>query len=110
MRNSALAIALVAMCAGVVSVPAAAQQRQQTARPAPPPQGGQGQQGQGGGWGRGPGGPGMGMGPPSPERMFAEMDANHDGAISKAEFTAFHARHHPMGPPPGDGRGPPPRR
>jgi hypothetical protein len=35
---------------------------------------------------------------------FAEIDANHDGSISQAEFDAFHAAHRPEGR--GDGRGP----
>lgn len=32
---------------------------------------------------------------------FAEIDANHDGSISQAEFDAFHAAHKPDGREPG---------
>lgn len=33
-----------------------------------------------------------GEGPPSPDRMFARIDANHDGSISRSEFMTFHAQ------------------
>jgi hypothetical protein len=66
---------------------------------------------------RGPGGPGGPGGMPSPERMFAMMDANHDGVISRGEFLEAHRRMMERhgdggerhGPPPGD-RGAPPAR
>ena len=72
-----------------------------TGRPAGRPQGpppmGMEQGGPGGPGGRGPGGRG---GPPDPAALFARMDADHDGVVSKAEFMAFLP-----GPPPGGGRG-----
>jgi hypothetical protein len=42
-----------------------------------------------------PGGRGMGPGPatrPSLDEIFSRMDTNHDGMISKSEFTAFHEK------------------
>lgn len=58
-------------------------------------------------------GPGRGMGRPDPARMFAMMDVNRDGSISRAEFDGFHAkmmRMHGRGGPGGrggpEGRGP----
>jgi hypothetical protein len=44
--------------------------------------------------GRGPGGGGPGGGGqrPDPAKIFAMMDANRDGSVSKAEFDAFHSR------------------
>ena len=69
-------------------------------RQGPPPQGFRGQRGPDGV--EGPRGP---MGPPS----FADLDSDGDGAISKAEFDAFHAKRMENRPPrPRDGRRPAP--
>lgn len=94
-------VAVVAAAMGMVAAapPAVAQQRQ--------PQGHQPPQGSDQRGGRPHWGGPMG-GPPSPERMFAEMDSDRDGSVSKAEFTAFHERRRPMGRPEGGRMGPPP--
>lgn len=57
----------------------------------------------------GPANMGGGHAPPSPDQMFAEMDTNGDGVISKAEFLAFHASHHGGPPPQGGQNGAPPQ-
>ena len=58
----------------------------------------------------GPEGDGVRRGPPPPERMFAMLDANRDGVVSRAEFMAFHASRHGPGPGGPRGEGPPPPR
>jgi hypothetical protein len=55
------------------------------------PQGGRMQRGAEGGPGMGPGRP---MGPPP----FEDIDADGNGAITKAEWDQFHAQHHPGRP------------
>ena len=67
MRKLMIGVAAAAFLAG----PAMAQQ--QGSRPAGPP----------------PGGP---RGMPSADEIFARMDTNKDGVISRAEFNAAHAK------------------
>ena len=52
--------------------------------------------------------------PPAPEELFKTMDSNHDGVLSKEEFTqGMEALRKRMGPPPrgedGERRPPPPK-
>ena len=66
----------------------------------PPPPGGAGFSGR---RGPGPGGFG-GHRPPPPEQVFADMDANGDGTLSREEFTQFHMQHRPPHGPGGQHR------
>ena len=84
-------IAAVALC-GI----ALAAQPQQGRRP--PQQGGQGGQ-NGQGDHRGP------TSRPSPDQLFDMADADHNGVLSRAEFTQFIQSHRPPPPPPRHGGG-----
>jgi hypothetical protein len=91
MRKLAVVAALPILIAGV----SLAQQR--------PPRGGA-QGGQGGGQQGGGGGQGgqQGSGPtsrPSPDQLFDQADTDHNGVLSRAEFSAFLKSHRPPRPP-----------